>query len=472
MLNNKNWDNIPGFDSNKGQFKRLNLEDWLAQHDIVENGRRRGEENQPPENQNLPDGTEGQIIAWINHRGRVCHQNVSAYLSDRERDLTDLENDEELLSLADKVREIERDGEFAMERSIREGEDYLVEPREALTDCLRGFTEFRKESGLTNRRADYSKKKTSLTWIWGCFGVEVLLNATLLMDVSAFGLLGSITQMGLISAANILIFGLFMGAALRLRNHVNTEKKAFAWSAIVVLLGVVGAFNTVIGHFRDSMQAILDDPSADILTLGNDALARLGASPFGFESFQSLLLAVFGVLFFAVASWKWFQCDDPYPDYGRRDRELKAKRKDYSSAYDRALTGLSQVSNSYIERLEDIRHSLTAKQTRWREICLQGERILEEYPVQLAQYQDDLNYLLEKYREANLESRSDPAPSYFGTRENVDPEILMSPSFRPPVQQKIKAVTMRVAEAIENLQRKRGDAGSAFPNVEAVCSLT
>ena len=48
-----------------------------------------------------------------------------------------------------------------------------------------------------------------------CFAVEVVLNAALLMDVNAFGLIGSTVQMGLISAVNVLMGALAMGALVR-----------------------------------------------------------------------------------------------------------------------------------------------------------------------------------------------------------------------------------------------------------------
>ena len=38
---------------------------------------------------------------------------------------------------------------------------------------------------------------------------------------------------------------------------------------MAVLIAAVIAFNLAIGHFRDSMQAVLADPSADIFSLGN-----------------------------------------------------------------------------------------------------------------------------------------------------------------------------------------------------------
>lgn len=465
------WDNEPGFDASTGNFRRLDLEEWLRKHEIVEKARQQGGQNQPLASQNHLDATEEQILAWINRRGRVCRENVGNYLSDREQDLTDMENDEELIALRNQVEEIERDGEFELSRKAQVDKGNLIGPVEEVSDCVKDFKDFRKRSGLT-RLADYSHRThATLAFIGICFGIEVVLNASLLMEVNVFGLLGAIAQMGLISAANILIAGLAMGSLLRQKNHVDRLRKAIAWTSVVMVSIGVFTFNMAVGHFRDSMQAAVKDPSADImLTVGSDVRLRLQENLVGFESFQSLLLALMGILFFAIASWKWLQRDDPYPDYGRRDRELKQKRKDYSKAYNRAVNELRAVGETYIAKLTDIRHGLTAKQTRWREMCRQGERIAQDYPIQLGQYQHDLNYLLGKYREANLAARTEPAPNYFEKGAKVDAEILQSPPFKPPPQQTIKDFNNRVAAAIETLQKRRGELALTYPSVEAACS--
>ena len=471
MPDTSDWDNEPGFDANTGKFRRLDLEEWLRKHEIVKKARKQGNSDQPAESQNHLDATEEQILAWINRRGRVCRENVGSYLEDRERDLADMENDEALADLLDKVEEIKRDGEFELARSSQGGKDDLTQLREDVFDCVKDFKDFRKSSQLT-RVADYSHRtKATLIFILSCFAIEVGLNASLLMEVNVFGLVGATMQMGLISAVNILIAGLTMGGLLRWKNHVDLLRRSFAWTAIGALLLSVITVNMAVGHLRDSMQAIANDPAAALFAVvGGDVLARLQQNFLGYESFQSLLLALMGILFFGVASWKWLQRDDAYPDYGRRDRELKEKKENYSKAYNRAVSRLREACEAHVSELRDIRHRLTAKQTRWREMCRQGERVVQDYPIQLGQYQHDLNYLLEKYREANVEARSEPAPTYFERQEQMDADILLPLSFKPPPQQTIRDVTNQVAAAIETLQRLRSELASEYTGVEAACT--
>ena len=150
-------------------------------------------------------------------------------------------------------------------------------------------------------------------------------NASLLMEVDPFGRLGSIMQMGLITAVNILVGALAMGFVLRCCNLVSGIQRTAAWLFIIVLVPLIGAFNLLVGHFRDSMQVALGDVVTNpFAMLENDAWPRMIADPLRLGSFQSSLLVILGVLFFGIAAWKGYRSDDSYPGYARRHRQLNA----------------------------------------------------------------------------------------------------------------------------------------------------
>ena len=462
-----NWDNAPGFDPRKEEYIHLDLDQWLKKHKISEEGRKSGAQNLPSTDSNELDACEEKIRSWINRRGRVCRQNVSGHLSDLERQLSDVENDQELDTLQQKVLEIKEDAGLKLEMKAQEGRNILHEHETAVSEASRDFARFRKEAGLT-RLADYSHRKSAGRLIGICVIVESALNATLLMDVSTFGLLGSIVQMGLISVVNILITALAMGALLRQRNSVQVNQKRLAWAGIISFVLFSLVFNILVGHFRDSMQQIISDTSIKIYALGGDTMARMIESPLGFESFQSFFLALIGFLFFAVASWKWYQRDDIYPDYGRRDRELKQLEKRYIKMYEKAHENLEKAFKDYISKLEDKRHILEIKQSKWREISGRGRKLVDEYPINLQQYQNDLDHLLSVYRTANKEQRTESPPSHFSEQVHVDKEILQPISFTPPVETNITGVTNKVHDAITQVQNTYQDAARQFKTLEHV----
>ena len=464
---NATWDNIPGFNRTQEQYVQLDLNQWLKDHRIEDEGKRRGKENQPATEDDNLDASEAQIVDWVNRRGRVCRENVSGHLSDLERDLADMENDAELTILKDQVGELKQEAEIALESGIDAGRTRLTEQGNAVRTGSAEFKRFRQQSGLT-RLVDYSHRGKALRYIFGCFFAEIVLNASLLMDVNPFGLVGSTMQMGLISLVNVVFAGLVMGVLLRQRNHVAAWSKTLAWLGIVVLVISVLYFNLAVGHFRNSMQASLNDRSADILAMGNDVLQRLADGPFDLASFQTALLVLLGVVCFGIGAWKWYQRDDAHPRYGRLDRQLKGVKNAYAQAFQREQDILKDIHEQNQSKLDDIRHKLVVKQSKWREICQRGDNLVTNYPTNLGQYQLDLNFLLAAYRTANRSTRTTPPPPHFDDKVLVDEAILRPPQFRPPQETSLQGVAEKVNGAITALQGEYRDARRKYPTLETL----
>lgn len=460
------WDNEPGFDEVKERYIRLDLEAWLAKHAIREEGRRQGAANLPAPEADGLDATEEKILAWVNSRALICRQNVSDHLADLERELVDMESDRDLEDLKLEVSELGTNGGLALGRQVEKGGNLLLTPKEAVQEDTADFRAFRRRARLT-RQADYSHRRWSLPVILTCFVVEIVLNATLLMEVNAFGLVGSSIQMALISFVNIFAAGLAMGFLLRQRNRVALIRRCLAWIGIVLLLGTTVAFNLAIGHFRDSMQAVVNDPSADVLALGTDVVDRFLANAAALDSFQSYLLALLGFLFFCIASWKWLQRDDPYPDYGRRHRQLQSLRDDYIGRYDTAQRDLKNVHDEFASKLEDHREKLKIKQSAWKDICVRGQHLVDDYKLNLGQYPHDLDHLIEEYRTANRAARTEPAPRHFETSVYVDADVIDTPpAFNPPPPTVLNDVMGHVHGAIEELQDQYAKAARRHPTLE------
>lgn len=461
------WDNLPGFDPVAEKYVQLDLKKWLADHGIEKEGARRGGENQPAGEEDALDAVEAQIVDWVNRRGRVCRQNVAGYLSDLERELADMEDDAELRILEDRVGELRQDAEIELERMVDAGRTALVDKEEAVSAGTAEFERFRTRERLT-RLVDYSHRAKALWFVFGCAFIEVVLNASLLMDVNPFGLLGSTMQMGLISAVNVLFLGLVMGSLLRQSNHRAAVRKVASWFGIALVIAVVFAFNLAVGHFRNSMQASVDDPAADVLAMGGDVVERLLAGPLELASFQTVLLVLLGILCFAVGAWKWLQRDDAYPEYGRRHRQLGDIKEDYAQAYGVAQDGVKRKYEQFQSELLDMRHKLTVKQSAWREVCKRADHLVSDYSTNLGQYQLDLNFLLAAYRTANLAARSSSPPPHFERQEHVDEEILQPPGFQPPEETNISGVAEKVHGAIEELQTAYRAARKEHRPLEAV----
>ncbi len=462
------WDAIEGFNSDKEEYVRLDTDAWLRDHGIREESRKRGEKNFPKADEADFDDIHYKIHAWVNHRGRKCQGDVSQHLADFVQQLNDIEKEEDLTILEHKVAEIAHDATIRVEQRVKHDRDGLTRLEKEVREGTKEYEDFRRAAGL-QRLPYYGGRRSASLIILACALIEVILNASLLMDVNPFGLLGALMQMGLITAVNILIGWLVMGFALRCRNLVSRTQSLAAWLVIAFLIPIIGSFNLLVGHFRDSMQAAIDGIVTNPLSmLENDALPRMISDPLGLDSFQSSLLVILGILFFGVASWKGYQWDDPYPGYGRRQRQLNAIKDKYRGALNEARHGIQGVYEDCVSRLADIRHRLEIKNNKWKDLCERGARIVREYPVHLRQYQDDLNFLIAAYRTENQHARTDSSPRFFSERLQIDGEILVPPSFEPPAETSRKGVATRIHEAIEQVQQAYHSASQEYSSLEEI----
>ena len=461
------WHQIPGFDTRKEQYVRLDQEKWLKDHGVRQQGERQGRANQPATDSDGLDEIETSIVDWVNQRARQCREDVSGHLTGLETDLAndDLHRASDLLPLAREVVRAAGEAELDIDRLTNVHRANLRRHENAVRETAASYAEFRQEAGL-GRPADYSKRGSALIFILVCWLIECLLNAGLLMEVNPFGLVGSFMQMGLISAANVLLMALATGGLLRQTNHVKTSNRALAWGGIVLLITFVIGFNLLVGHYRDSMQAVVNDPTADLLGIGQDTMARMLDSPFGLQSFQSYLLALLGFLFYCVASWKWLQRDDSYPTYGQRSRQYEQACDRYRQPYEDALVALQTTYHRHKSDLDDVAHRVTISRNTWLERCARARKIVEDFQVNMGQHNRDLDYLLEAYRTANRNARSMPSPAHFGVRERVDEAVFEPPSFQPPNEADLTEVFANVDKAVATLQHKWEDAMREFPNLD------
>ena len=458
-----------GFDPIKKEYLPLDKKAWLKANEIEKKGRQQGDINQPATDSIELDSTESDIVAWIGERARTCREDVSNCLLDLKRSLTQTEDEHDLQAFEQRVEETKRKAESRLTQEIERRRNAMSLREASVRDERNALEEFKSAANL-QRPADYSHRRTAWMWLVGFAIFEVILNATLLMDVNAFGLLGSIAQMGFISGLNVGAFGLIVGVLIRWKNHVSQFVRVMSWSGVVMSILFVLVFNLLVGHFRDSMQAVVSNYDVDIATLGGDTMERLLAGPLDLASFQSLLLVLVGCVCFAISAWKWWQRDDPYPRYGHRARQVAVAEQEFINAFEETQNNLERALKEDFSSLEDVRHKLEIKRGHWKEVCEIGNHLVKEYVHNLRRYQDDLNHLLQAYRTANQSTRSTPPPARFESTEQVDPGLLEPPAFSPPPESKIEKARDKVHNAITELRNALRDAHASFPGLSALGS--
>ncbi len=255
-FNDREQVNASGFDSKAEKYVRPDLEGWLSASNVRKKAEKQGKANQPMSDASSLDDTESQIVDWVNSRGRTCREDVVRHLSDLERELAHLDDEQELVALGQEVQETKRNTELDLERKVRDGKNLLAVPEKEIFNLRTDFEAFRKEAGLT-RLPDDSHRSNALAVIFSCLLIEAALNASLLMDVIPTGLLGAIGQMILISGVNVFILGFPAGELLRHTHHWQRSRVVICSVLFGSFALIAAVFNLTVGHFRDSIQAVL-----------------------------------------------------------------------------------------------------------------------------------------------------------------------------------------------------------------------
>lgn len=235
---------------------------------------------------------------------------------------------------------------------------------------------------------------------------ESVLNGVFFAKAHEMGLAGGVGNALAISVVNVGLASL-AGLVTRNFNHVRP------WRKIIGALSFLGAaclallFNFIVAHFRDAMTAAAWDQAA------GRAVERAIAVHFP-ESIDAWLLALLGLLAAALAGWKTYGADHPYPGYGRISRKRNEAYETYCDKQETAIDSLKEIRNKF-------NNSLSAAQAGNKyavQAIGQHASLLKQRDSFLQRCDNAVNGLLNSYRKANQGQRSQPPPGHFHERYN------------------------------------------------------
>ena len=188
--------------------------------------------------------------------------------------------------------------------------------------------------------------------------MEALVNAAMLAGVHEYGLAGALMIMASIAFVNAFPLAGMIGEGWRQKNSHDLIPKSAGW--LLIALGASGTLvgNLLVGHFRDSMQAVTaKGASASTLSelLADDTFERFGNNPFGLEGMLSGLLVAIGTGCCFFAATKWLKRDDVYPGYGARHRAATDHNAKFLQELESRREKLNSIHKEYIEKIRDQR---------------------------------------------------------------------------------------------------------------------
>ena len=430
-MNANDWTTVPGWDAAKQEYLELDCERWIKENKIRQAGRENGERDFPPSEAVQPDEMYSKIRAWVNQRGKTCYAAVSSYLV-QQRFALELEAKEGMAPIRHRVEGIRDQGIVALDDQGRDDRTSLQHKQREAREAWAALETFKATANL-KRVAEYNERDTWYWWLVGIVVIEALANAMMLAGVHEYGLLGAISIMLLIGVVNAGFLGGVIGEGWRQKNSVGLLPKFAGW--IMVALGATGMLlgNLLVGHFRDSMLAVAEKASqAGSLgeLLVDDTFERFAKNPFGLEGMLSGLLATIGAGCCIFAASKWLNRDDAYPGYGAVHRAATEHNEEYVQEIDQRRENLNSIYTKYIEMIRDERQQVENKTGIPTLINDTAREIVRQFPMQLRQYQDHLDFIIAAYRSENEKARTTPPPRFFAKRFLIDQEVLEPPVWK------------------------------------------
>ena len=467
-MNTRDWTTVPGWDAAKQEYVELPCERWIRENKIRELGQENGKQEYPPSEAIQADDVYTKILAWVNQRGKTCHAAVSKHLV-VQRHALEMETNEGMAPIQDTVKSRRDQGIVELKDQAKKDRSVLTHMASEAREALAALAAFKAKAKL-ERVAEYNERNTWYRPLACVVAIETLANAMFLADVSEFGLLGAIAIMLAIGLLNTCIFGWLISEGWRQKNSMELQPRLGGWMMATLGVLVMILWNVLVGHFRDSMLKVAEKARSESSSweelFNDDTIDRFLNQPMGLESMQSWVLAALGAGCCLFAVTKWLKCDDAYPGYGTVHRAATDHNEKYGREVAQRQKDLHGIYMTYIERIRDERQKMENRKGNHRLVTDAARNIVRQFPMQLRQYQDHLDFIIAAYRSANEKSRTTPTPEFFAERFFIDGDMLEPPEWDEIPPPKYEDVWKGFQEAEDAIRKEYQHVQDGYPTLE------
>lgn len=280
---------------------------------------------------------------------------------------------------------------------------------------------FRHDNDLEDLEPDYPDSKIlQFSILIIILLVESLLNASLLAKGSELGLLGGWIEAIIISLINTAALGALLCFGFKNGLSVKPARKFGGYFFIVLTLCGAAIFNLFVAHYRNALGSEKPEFATAM------AWDQFWASPFDLGDVKSLMLLIVGFAVVVIAAIDWLKMDDKYPGYGARARAYHAALREFGHLkewliHDKLESAKDEASNILAQQLTLASSAASSDAQLCRSIATLNNR----YETSQADIQKAINFMLQRYREANKSSRQTPPPAHFDLEWRAD--VVVSP---------------------------------------------
>ena len=462
------WENIQGFDRTKREYIRLDGDAWLSAHRIRAEGEKRGKRNQPGSDEMLPDEMYNKIESWVRKRALDCKEEVGEYIREELASLHDLrslwEEENPEIALDALVTQSCQNLDSTAAQSVGALDKQRAEFEEAARDLKR----FRQDHRLSPV-ADYPSSQFA-HWLWVpvFMIIETFAGANLLGSVSRGGVIEGWMVAVVLTVVNVLL-GVGAGRMWRFTHYGWGFVKLSAYIQGALCAVVALLWNDIAGHVRDvyvlaEKTGALEAPDEAFATAWRTMIER----PLPWESLPSAGLALVGIFVFVLTAFKSYTADDRFPGYGAKHRKAEALRNRYLDDLNDALAELKSARDKANVAIEEIKDRYEMDRAGWRAALDRLKMVVDDYPMNLRQYNKDLAYLLAAYRDANLAARTTSPPRFFGTEPTIDEDVVQAPEFLVPEPPEWGDISKKAEAGFERVGKTYGQLLTRYQMLDRV----
>lgn len=402
-----------------------------------DNGQSDGSRNYPETDSRQFAETESRVV----YETENYLKNVDDMIN---KEFTDIIRQAEPLSLANvdddfidlKVEAEKNFNQYSL-KSLPELKHLRVEERRE----LRNLKLFKERNNL-DRLAKYpSSRLLHIAMLAACLVAECWANMYYFAAGDDLGYLGGFFQALGVSLGNIAISFTCGRLALTSMHHISRLRVFFGAIGFGLWLGVISVYHLLIAHYRD---LLLIDP--DNAMLG--AWDKFRSTPFGFESMESGVVLLIGLIIAIAALIDGYKFDDAYPGFGKHDRDYMKKldslRQAESVLRETMASSFGNAEKKVVDRLK----GYDEREHKLSDLYTGASSVVDHFDNIYKQVDEIVHSAVTTYREANLRIRTDEAPVSFSIMPVVE-RLLHQDKFARKIEElrAIKeATTVRLAE--------------------------
>ena len=261
-----------------------------------------------------------------------------------------------------------------------------------------------------------------LLMLW--FAGELIVTTFLLRES------GGLAMVLIISTVYCFLNCFFPFAAAPFSRSINYRSghlggKALGWGLLLAVVGIGIWLNLLMGHYRSAALelAAIDLAGSDLESLevlvervnstGVTAWSNLIEMPWGITDTFSWMLAVAGLIAFALSFWEGFVRDDVYPRYGALYRRFDDQRETYDAHVEDLIDSLKARRKRGVKKIEAKKRQLVEDLGRIPQLNQRIQVLDSKFEGACGALSSDFSELIDEYRRENRSFRASPEPQYF-----------------------------------------------------------